>query len=401
MRWEAQQLNRGTGDGSTPPLVRLSSLVRSVQTPEFEGITFHEVLARTALNQVPLTSRMLPGAWTINPYRGCSHACLYCYARSTHRYLDLDTGADFDSQIVVKVNVAEVLARELAARRTLPPQVALGTNTDPYQRAEGRYALMPGIIGALRQRRVPFSILTKGTLLRRDLPLLAQVGQELDVNLAMSIAIFDEDLQQSLEPGTPTAAARLATVRMVRDRGLGCGVFLAPVLPSLTDSTEHLDRALAQIKEAGATSVMFTPLRLGADVKEWFLGWLGRERPDLLGHYQELYRHGSSPPESYRRSLAGRMQILLRRHGLLNASDRSSPEARSTARGFSLDRSRSEFGPRVPDRASADPLTAAPDPGSASVAAGAQPSAGPARIDPPPGVGPAHPQQALEQPPLF
>jgi DNA repair photolyase len=325
-----------------------------VQTPEFDGITFHEVLAKTALNQVPMSSRMMPGAWTINPYRGCSHACLYCYARSTHRYLDLDTGADFDSQIVVKVNVADVLARELATKRSLPGQVALGTNTDPYQRAEGRYALMPGIIAALSEHRVPFSILTKGTLLRRDLPLLAEVSETQQVSLAMSIAIFDDELQQSLEPGTPTTAARLATVRMVRDRGMPCAVFLAPILPSLTDSREHLDRALAMISEAGGTSVLFTPLRLGPDVKDWFMGWLAREHPHLLGRYSELYGQGSTTPEGYRRVLAARMKILLRRHGLLDASEGGlSDQGRAAARGFSLDRpptarASGEFGPTAP-----------------------------------------------------
>ncbi|MET0694774.1 MAG: Rv2578c family radical SAM protein [Propionibacteriaceae bacterium] len=341
MRWEAQKLE-GDEDVTAPGLLRLSSVVRSVRTPEFEQMTFHEVLAKSALNHVPLSSRMLPGAWTINPYRGCSHACLYCYARATHRYLDLNTGADFDSQIVVKINVAEVLAHELATKKVLPEQVALGTNTDPYQRAEGRYRLMPGIIEAFAAHRVPFSILTKGTLLRRDLPLLESVHQTQPVSLAMSIAIFDDELQQSLEPGTPTTAARLATVRMVRDLGMDCSVFLAPVIPGLTDSTEHLDRALGLIKEAGATSVLYTPLRLGPDVKEWFLAWLERERPALLPRYRELYVRGSSAEEGYRRQLDARMTVLRRRHGL---QDRSmGGTERPAADRFSLRR----FGPRGP-----------------------------------------------------
>ena len=337
MRWRSQ-LADGSAEADeieAPPLLRLSSsLVRSVRTPGFEGITFHEVLARTALNHVPASSRILPGAWTVNPYRGCSHACFYCYARSTHRYLDLDAGTDFDSQIVVKVNVAEVLARELATRREPPGQVALGTNTDPYQRAEGRYALMPGIIAALAERGVPFSILTKGTLLRRDLPRLAEASRTCGVTLALSIAVFDDALQQSLEPGTPSTAARLATVRLVRDHGLDCAVFLAPVLPGLTDSTEHLDRALDLIAGAGATSVFHTPLRLGPEVKEWFRGWLGREHPELVDRYQQLYGRGSTVPDGYRRQLAARMTVLLRRHGLLDASDRSSQDGRTTAAGF-------------------------------------------------------------------
>ncbi|HYP45757.1 MAG TPA: Rv2578c family radical SAM protein [Propionibacteriaceae bacterium] len=348
MRWQTQLINPDSSAASPlgvpPPLVRVSSLLRSVQTPEFAGITFHEVLAKTALNQVPLTSKMLPGAWTVNPYRGCSHACLYCYARNTHRYLDLDTGADFDSQIVVKVNVAEVLARELTGmtgRKVPPERVALGTNTDPYQRAEGRYVLMPGIIEALAAREVPFSILTKGTLLRRDLALLADVDRTCQVSLAMSIAVFDDQLQQSLEPGTPTTAARLATVRQIRDLGLECAVFLAPVVPELTDSVEHLDRALAEIKAAGATSVFYTALRLGADVKEWYLGWLEREHPELLSRYQQLYGSSSSVPSGYRRMLDERMRMLLQRHHLPGGVDGSLSANRAQAARFSLDRAAS------------------------------------------------------------
>ena len=146
-----------------------------MQTPDFAGVTFHEVLAKSALNHVPGQSAM-PFGWTINPYRGCTHACVYCFARPTHTYLDLDAGDDFDRQIIVKVNVAEVLRTELAKPSWRHDPVALGTNTDPYQRAEGRYSLMPGIIDALTASGTPFSILTKGTLLRRDLPLLADAA---------------------------------------------------------------------------------------------------------------------------------------------------------------------------------------------------------------------------------
>ena len=146
-----------------------------METPEFAGLTFHEVLAKSALNKVPGAARV-PFEWTINPYRGCSHACTYCFARRTHSYLELDTGADFDTQIVVKVNVVTVLRRELARPSWRRDPVALGTNTDPYQRAEGRYRLMPGIARALAESGTPFSILTKGTTLRRDLPLLTRAG---------------------------------------------------------------------------------------------------------------------------------------------------------------------------------------------------------------------------------
>ncbi|OUE21045.1 Radical SAM superfamily protein [Clavibacter michiganensis] len=315
MRWSAQKLSDTSAD-ALPGLVRLSNLVQSVRTPEFQGVTFHEVLAKSALNRVPGESKVMPYGWTINPYRGCTHACVYCFARPTHAYLDLDGGRDFDDQIVVKVNVAEVLARELAKPTWTHDAVALGTNTDPYQRAEGRYALMPGIIAALASSGTPLSILTKGTLLRRDLPLLAEASASVPVDLAMSIAVLDDDLQQSVEPGTPTTAARLATVTAIREAGLDCTVFMMPILPMLTDSVEHLDHALTRIRGAGGTRVLYSALYLKPGVKEWYLEWLERERPELVGRYLDLYARGAYAPQAYRTWLRSRMDPLVRRHGL-------------------------------------------------------------------------------------
>jgi DNA repair photolyase len=322
MRWSGQAVGAESA-AALPGLGTLRGLVRSVQTPEFAGITFHEVLAKSALNQVPGASAM-PFTWTINPYRGCSHACVMCFARQTHTYLDFDAGRDFDAEIVVKVNVAAVLAKELARPSWGRHPVALGTNTDPYQRAEGRYRLMPDIIGALAASGTPFSILTKGTLLRRDIPLLQQAAERVPVEVAMTIDIFDARLRESIEPGAPTTEARLATVRAVRDAGLPCSVFLMPVFPYLTDSVEHLDRALAAIAETGAQSVAYSALHLKPGAREWFFSWLAREHPELLPRYGRLYpMRQVYAPAGYRRWLAGRVRPLLRRYGL----DRPSPEA--------------------------------------------------------------------------
>ncbi len=251
-----------------PGLTNTAGFVRSVRTPEFAGITFHEVLAKSALNHVPGVGTGMPYGWTINPYRGCSHACVYCFARPTHRYLDFVDAGDFDREVVVKVNLVEVLRGELRRSSWAGSVVALGTNTDPYQRAEGRYGLMPGVIQALAESGTPFSILTKGTLLRRDIPALVDAAERVPVHVAMSIAIYDEVLQQAVEPGTPSAAARLATVRAVRDAGLPCGVLLMPVLPYLTDSIEHLDAALARVREAGASTVQWSALHLKPGVRQ-------------------------------------------------------------------------------------------------------------------------------------
>ncbi|WP_353813312.1 Rv2578c family radical SAM protein [Agromyces sp. SYSU T00266] len=341
MRWNGQELGVEK-QGTLPGLARLNNLVRSVQTPEFAGLTFHEVLAKSALNRVPGQS-YVPFGWTINPYRGCSHACVYCFARPTHEYLDLDPGADFDRQLIVKVNVAEVLRRELARASWRHEPVALGTNTDPYQRAEGRYALMPGIIQALAASGTPFSVLTKGTLLRRDLPLLAGAREHVSVDLAMSIAVYDDDLQRSIEPGTPTTSARLATVTAVRDAGFDCTVFLMPILPYLTDTRAHLDDALRRAKAAGATSVVYSALHLRGSVKPWFFAWLGRDHPELVPRYRAMFPGASAyAPKEYRAWLSSRIRPLMRAHRLERGREdvvtggvRSSVADRSRAAGSS------------------------------------------------------------------
>lgn len=320
---------------------QLGGFVRSVTTPEFAGVTFHEVLAKSALNRVPAQSSMMFD-WTVNPYRGCSHGCVYCFARGTHEYLELDAGADFDNQVVVKVNVAEVLRRELAKGSWRQEYVHLGTNTDPYQRAEGRYSLMPGIIDALASSGTPLAILTKGTLLRRDLPLLVDAAKEVPVSLAMSIAIFDDELQKSVEPGTPSATARLATVRAAVEAGFRVRVFMMPIMPHLTDSLEALDDALTRIREAGASAVTWGALHLRPGVKPWFMQWLERERPDLVSSYLGLFPGVSAAaPKAYRQWLGRRIRPLIRAHGLA-ASEDDDYGVRSGGTSLSRSRTRAE-----------------------------------------------------------
>ena len=239
-----------------------------------------------------------------------------CFARNTHTYLDLDAGADFDTQIVVKTNVARVLERELRAPRWEREQVAMGTNTDPYQRAEGRYKLMPGIVAALARNGTPLSILTKGTVLQRDLPELVAAAADVPVGLGVSIALLDRELQARLEPGTPSPEARLDMVRRITDAGLECGVMVAPVLPLLTDSAEALDAVFGRIAAAGATGATVLALHLRHGTREWFLQWLEREHPELVEQYAQLYRRGAYVDKEYRDRLAARVRPLLRRHGL-------------------------------------------------------------------------------------
>ncbi|WP_280468139.1 Rv2578c family radical SAM protein [Nocardia cyriacigeorgica] len=312
MRWQSQTLD--ADDGALPGLDR-AGFVRTVQTPEFDGITFHEVLCKSALNKMP-EGASLPFRWTINPMRGCSHACRYCFARGTHEYLDLDAGTDFDNQIVVKTNIAAVLRRELARRSWQRDTVALGTNTDPYQRAEGRYRLMPGIIRALTDSGTPFSILTKGTLLRRDLPLLTLAAREVPVHIGVSLAMLDPDLHRSVEPGTPSPKARLELVRALADAGFEVDVMVAPVIPYLTDGSGQLDELFAAIAQAGAHSVVAFPMHLRGSTRGWFLGWLAETHPALLRRYRQLYGRGAYVTPEYSSWLRGRIDPLLERHRL-------------------------------------------------------------------------------------
>jgi DNA repair photolyase len=258
-----------------------------------------------------------------------------CFARRTHEYLDLDAGHDFDSQIIVKVNVEDVLRRELARPSWQHAPVMLGTNTDPYQRAEGRYRLMPGIVSALTESGTPFSILTKGTLLRRDLPLLADAAASVRVTIAMSIAVFDDELQHSIEPGTPTASARLETVRAATEAGFRVTVFLMPIIPHLTDSIPALDDALRRIRDAGAVRVVYGALHLRPGVKPWFMQWLEREHPELVSSYLGLYPGASAQaPKQYRSWLAKRVRPLLRVHRLDGHAEEDTTRPRSAVPGL-------------------------------------------------------------------
>ncbi|MFJ9778507.1 intein-containing Rv2578c family radical SAM protein [Amycolatopsis sp. NPDC101161] len=242
-----------------------------------------------------------------------------CFARNTHTYLEFDAGHDFDTQVVVKVNAPEVLAAQLKRPSWRREPVAMGTNTDPYQRAEGRYRLMPGIITALARSGTPLSVLTKGTVLARDLPLLQEVAHDVPVSLAVSLALLDGELQHRLEPGTPSPRARLELIRKARDAGLPCSVLVAPVLPWLTDSAEALDALFAKLAEAGATSATVIPLHLRPGAREWFGRWLAGTYPELVPRYRELYARGSYVQKAYRERLGERVAPLLRRHGLMRS----------------------------------------------------------------------------------
>jgi DNA repair photolyase len=326
MRWDSLKPD------TAPALFDSHPLVRTFDTPGFRGMTFYEVHARSVINRVPGASRM-PFHWTINPYRGCGHGCVYCFARNTHTYLDLDAGHDFDSKIVVKVNAPELVRRELAAPRWQGEHVAMGTNVDCYQRAEGRYRLMPGIIGALRDARNPFSILTKGTLILRDLDLIADAADVTDVGLNVSVGFVDKELSRLAEPGTPSPRRRLEVCAALSERGLRCGVLMGPILPFLSDSPAQLAAAVREAAAAGATSVTAIVLHLRPGAREWFQRWLGEHHRELVAAYRGLYGSRAYADRAYQQRISAEVADLARKY---RVGSRSPAGARRVGRGHGI-----------------------------------------------------------------
>jgi DNA repair photolyase len=286
VRWDEQRVEKdlrlpGVGDGT---------VVRTFDAPEAMGINFHEVRARSALNRVP--GGRYGFGYTINPYRGCTHACVFCFARSTHTYLGLNAGRDFEREIVVKVNVPEVLRAELARPSWRGDLVALGTNTDPYQWVESRYRMMPEILAALEEADTPVSVLTKSPLAIRDIDLYERMSKKLPVSVNLSVPTLDEKAWRATEPHTPSPSARLDAVAELRSRGIDSGVLIAPLMPGINDTPEQVQPIIDRAREAGATFLGGMALHLRDEVRQVFFGWLESRRPDLLPMYDKLYSNG-------------------------------------------------------------------------------------------------------------
>jgi DNA repair photolyase len=231
-----------------------------------------------------------------------------CFARPTHKYLDFDAGRDFEREIVVKVNAPERLRVELARPSWKREHIALGTNTDPYQWAEGRYKLMPGIWEAMIEARNPGSVLTKSPLLLRDLSLMRELAVRADFSAALSVPTIDERAWRATEPHTPNPRARLEAVAELTRAGIRTGVLVAPLMPGINDAPEQVAKILQLASEAGAAYVSGIALHLRGDVRKVFLEWLAEHRPDLVPRYRELYRRGAYAPVSERRRLAGLLE---------------------------------------------------------------------------------------------
>jgi DNA repair photolyase len=236
-----------------------------------------------------------------------------CFARPTHTYLNFNAGEDFERKVVVKVNAAEVLRRELRRPSWGGAHVAMGTNTDPYQRCEGRYRLTRGVLEVLRDFRNPCSVLTKSPLLTRDLDLFEELAATAGFSANLSIGTLDEDVWRRTEPGTPHPRARIAAVRRLRQAGIPCGVLMAPILPLISDSPAQLRAVVQAAAEVGASHIVPITLHLRRGVKEEFMPWLAREYPELVAEYRRLYQ-GANAPKATQRAIGERVQAARRQH---------------------------------------------------------------------------------------
>ncbi|MEU4834356.1 radical SAM protein [Streptosporangium sp. NPDC023615] len=298
MPWDAPALL------SASPDVR-PRIERSALTRVHGALTCYEVQARNALESTPQ-------GWAVSPYRGCAHGCRYCPARRGHRYLGLDAGGDFDSRIVVRTNIVRRLCAELGSRWD-GEHVGVGVGGDCYQGAEEIYRLMPGVLAALREAGAPFTVYTKSRLILRDADLLAAAP---GAGVVVSIAFVDDRIRRTVEPGAPGAQKRLELVAELNERGVACGVAMAPVLPLLTDSPDQLAATVRRVADAGAVSLAPHVLRLPPGAREWYMGWLGEHHPALVARYGELYGRGPDAEEGYVRAVTGQVLQLAARYGM-------------------------------------------------------------------------------------
>ena len=225
---------------------------------------------------------------SINPYRGCEHGCVYCYARPTHAYMGLSAGLDFESKLFVKPDAPELLERELSAPSYSPRMIAIGSNTDPYQPIEKRYELMRRILGVLERAGHPVGIVTKSALILRDLDILARMARRNLVKVAVSVTTLDSKLARVMEPRAPTPPRRLDTIRRLCDAGVPTTVLVAPVIPALNDS--EIERILDAIAAAGASGAGYVMLRLPLEIRDLFREWLMANFPDRYRHVLKLVR---------------------------------------------------------------------------------------------------------------
>jgi len=285
------------------------------------AVIFEEVQCKTLINRV-----QAPGMgfnWTINPYRGCQHACVYCFARGTHQYLGYDSGRDFENRIIVKINAPAVLRDELRRPSWQRELIVLGTVCDPYQQAEAKYQLTRHILEVLVHFAQPVHMLTKSPLVLRDIEIWARLAQVADAAIAFSVPTLDEEVWRKTEPGTAKPIKRLQALQKLGEAGVSCGVMLAPIIPGLTDDEAHLEQVIRAAAEHGAQFVAPNVLHLKPGTKEWFMPVLREAYPHLLDRYVKYYK-GSYAPKYYTQEVLAKVAELREKWGLNRPRERQS-----------------------------------------------------------------------------
>jgi DNA repair photolyase len=300
-----------------------------------DAASYQEVSCRSALNKVV----GMPFDWTLNPYRGCTHGCHYCFARRYHTQFELNADDEFASVILVKANFVDVLTRELDRPSWTRDHVAFGTATDPYQPIEGHYRLTRRSIEALTRGRTPFGLITKGPMVVRDIDVLQEHARVAATTVYVSVPTVDEDAWRTLEPGTAPPLQRLRAVRQLVDAGLNAGVLMAPIVPGFSSSRSKLEATVKAIADHGARFAGCNVMYLQEGTRTHFLAFLEREFPRMLPRVRKLYEK-KYPPEAYRKEVQGMVRTLQMRYGLDRREKANTPEpvqatTESTQVGFS------------------------------------------------------------------
>lgn len=273
-----------------------------------------EITCKSAVNRVVGMPYL---KWSLNPYGGCVHRCRFCFAVQYRVVADQGTQQDFGTRLFIKTNFVAVLAKELNRPGMQGEPITMGTATDPYQPVEGRYKLTRGSLALLRDHANPVSLLTKSPMIVRDVDLLS----ELDAQIFFSITTVDLDLWRAVEPGTANPFHRLRAMRTLRQAGVTAGVMMAPILPGITDSEQSIKAVAVAAREHDAASLSTAPLRLAPHVKDFYLGFIHDEYPQLLGRYRRAYS-GAYAPREYREKLHERVQRIRAAYGFLGETER-------------------------------------------------------------------------------
>jgi len=277
---------------------------------------YQEVTCRSALNRV----EGMPFNWTLNPYRGCTHGCHYCFARRYHAQFEMNSDDEFASVILVKHNLVEILVRELDRPSWTREQVAVGTATDPYQPIEGHYKLTRRAIQTLTRGRTPMGLVTKGPMVVRDIDVLRDQARGAGCTIYMSVPSVDDDAWRILEPGTAHPLQRLRAVRELVDAGINAGVLMAPIVPGFSSSRAKLERTVKAIADHGARFLGCNVMYLQDGTRTHFMRFIEREFPSMRPRFEKLYAK-KYPPDAYRKAVQGMVRVLQQRYGLTGRED--------------------------------------------------------------------------------